>query len=218
MSNTDYITPQMAKLAISNMRSFHDDLKRTMADHGIDLLSNLGRRNILLSQAQEKFFAAALRTRYEVTESGKTGEPDIFIDSLNKELECKLASPQANGSVGFQTDYETILRKGSLDYLYVVADESFEKFAVFHYTNLTVDDFGPMANGSRGKVQLIKHKAKDRLKVLVGDMKEMNSQRIASIDSKLQKVRTEKQRSKLMKSMDYWKKQPCKFKITMEKL
>jgi hypothetical protein len=189
-----------------------------MNDHGIDLLFNLGRRNILLSQAQEKFFADALREEYKVIESGKTGEPDIFIESLNKELECKLTSPQKNGSIGFQTDYETILRKGSLDYLYVVADDSFQKFAVFHYTNLTVDDFGPMANGSRGKVQLVKHRANDRLKILLGGMQEINSTRISDINLKLSKVKTEKQRAKLQKSLNYWNNQPLKFKITMEKV
>jgi hypothetical protein len=218
MENFDYLTPRMAMKAISNMRSFHDELHRTMANHGIDLLSNLGRRNILLSQAQEKFFADALRSEHKVIESGKTGEPDIFIESLNRELECKLTSPQSNGSIGFQTDYETILRKGSLDYLYVVADESFQKFAVFHYTNLTVDDFGPMANGSRGKVQLIKHRAKDRLRILLGGMDEINSTRISDINLKLSKARTEKQRAKLHKSLNYWSDQPLKFKITMEKV
>jgi hypothetical protein len=218
METSDYLTTNMTLKAISNMRSFHEDLHKTMSDHGIDLLSNLGRRNILLSQAQEKFFADALRSEYKVIESGKTGEPDIFIESLNRELECKLASPQNNGSIGFQTDYETILRKGSLDYLYVVADEQFQKFAVFHYTNLTVDDFGPMANGSRGKVQLIKHRANDRLRILLGGMDEINSTRISDINIKLSKARTEKQRVKLQKSLNYWNDQPRKFKITMEKI
>lgn len=213
-----YITSSMTKQAISSMQSFHDDLHRTMTEHGINLLSNLGRRNMLLSQAQEKFFADALRVEFDVIESGKTGEPDIYIESLGRELECKLASPQSNGSIGFQTDYETIIRKGSLDYLYVVADENFQSFAVFHYTDLTVNDFGPLSNGSRGKVPLLKHRAKDRQKTLMGKMVEINPTMIANIESKLFKVRTEKQRLRLQKSLRYWQEQPGKFKITMEKV
>lgn len=218
MQEESYITSEMAREAIKNMRSFHEDLHKTMSSHGIDLLANLGRRNILLSQAQEKFFAEAIGKRYEVKESGRTGEPDIYVQSLGRELECKLASPQSNGSIGFQTDYETLLRKGKLDYLYVVANESFESFAVFHYMDLTIEDFGPMANGSRGKVQLLKHRAKDRLKPLVGNMKEINKNRIVEIESKLLRVRTDKQRDKLIRSKRYWQEQPCKFKIIMEKV
>jgi hypothetical protein len=218
MQEESYITTEMAREAIRSMRAFHDDLQRTMSSHGIDLLANLGRRNILLSQAQEKFFAEAIGKRYDVQESGRTGEPDIYVRTLDRELECKLASPQSNGSIGLQTDYETLLRKGKLDYLYVVADESFESFAVFHYTDLTADDFGPMANGSRGKVQLLKHRAKDRLRPLIGSMREINHTRLVEIESKLVRARTDKQRDKLSRSKRYWQEQPCKFKIIMEKV
>jgi len=218
MQEASYITTEMAHEAIRNMRAFHDDLHRTMSSHGIDLLSNLGRRNILLSQAQEKFFAEAIGKQYDVKESGRTGEPDIYVRSLGRELECKLASPQNNGSIGFQTDYETLLRKGKLDYLYVVADDVFESFAVFHYTDLTADDFGPMANGSRGKVQLLKHRAKDRLRPLIGGMREINQIRLVEIDYKLSRARTDKQRERLNNSKRYWQEQPCKFKIIMEKV
>ena len=72
------------------MTKFHDDLMEVMQRNGFDMLDNLGRRNILMSAAQEKFFAEALARRFNVTCDGKTGEPDIVIHTLDRELECKL--------------------------------------------------------------------------------------------------------------------------------
>ena len=106
-----------------------------------------------MSQAQEAFFAKALKSVYpSTTNNGRTGEPDILIPELNKELECKLTSRQKSGSIAFQSDYETLQKKGSLDYLYVVASEDFDEFVVVHYAGLTVEDFRPLSNGARGKV------------------------------------------------------------------
>ena len=52
-----YLTPQMARNAIHSMKCFHDDVVSVYDKHDMDLLDNLGRRNIVMSQAQEKFFA-----------------------------------------------------------------------------------------------------------------------------------------------------------------
>ena len=115
-----YLTKEMAMSAIRNMNSFHSDIVDAYSKYGMDLLDNLGRRNIVMSQAQEKFFAAALSKEYShVDNDGRTGQPDIVIHSLDKELECKLTSKHKSGSISLQTDYETLLQKGSLDYLYV---------------------------------------------------------------------------------------------------
>ena len=75
-----YLTPQMTRDAIRLMKKFHDDVVSVYDKHEMDLLDNLGRRNIVLSQAQEKFFARVLSSAYEgVKEDGRTGQPDIVI-------------------------------------------------------------------------------------------------------------------------------------------
>ena len=198
------------------MKDFHEDLREVMKKHDFNLFENLGRRNILLSQAQEKFFAESLSQKYKVRSDGRTGEPDIVIETLNKELECKLTSPQKKGNISFQTDYETLLKKGVLDYLYVVADRDFEKFAVIHYENLEIKDFRKLSNGSRGKTQMLKHKAANRANVLVGEMVNINELEIAKLDQKLLSANTEKKREKIEKSLKYWKTNPVKYKILME--
>jgi hypothetical protein len=68
-----YIDRNMAIEAIKQMKSFHVDLRNVMHKHGFDLVSNLGRRNILLSQAQEKFFADQMSRTMDVATSGRTG-------------------------------------------------------------------------------------------------------------------------------------------------
>ena len=129
-----YLTKEMAVQAISNMSGFHHEIVTAYAKYGMDLLDNLGRRNIVMSQAQEKFFSSSLSGSYDdVINDGRTGQPDIVIGSLSKELECKLTSKQKSGSISFQTDYETLLQKEKLDYLYVVADRDFKSFAVLHF-------------------------------------------------------------------------------------
>ena len=117
-----YLTADMAQRAITKMQSFHNDIVGLYEQHDMDLLDNLGRRNIVMSQAQEKFFAQVLSDHYEgVHEDGRTGQPDIVIGGIEKELECKLTSRHKGGAISFQTDYETLSQKGSLDYLYVIA-------------------------------------------------------------------------------------------------
>jgi hypothetical protein len=218
MHCNNYLERDMAFHALKKMQRFHQDLNVVMENYNFNLFKNLGRRNSLLSQAQEKFFAEELAKKYAVTSSGRTGEPDIIIECLGKELECKLASPQKNGSIGFQTDYETLLKKGNCDYLYVIANKNFEKFAVFHYNNLTIEDFNPLANGARGKVSLRKHKAYNKLNTIIGDMIEINSLELKKLNNKINKAKTLKQKNKILKSINYWKNQPSKYKIKMVSL
>lgn len=211
-----FLTREDSIKALRKMKLFHDDLERVMNKHNFNLFENLGRRNILLSQAQEKFFADSLSEKYEVSNDGRTGEPDIVIKSLDKELECKLTSPQKKGNISFQTDYETLEKKGSLDYLYVVADSAFKKFAVIHYENLKIKDFRKLSNGSRGKTQMMKHKTADRANVLVGKMINLNETEIEKLTKRLDFSKTEKQKEKILKSLNYWKSNPTKYKIVME--
>ena len=181
-----YLTPAIASSSIARMKSFHDDVVSLYQEYDMDLLDNLGRRNIVMSQAQEKCFAAELSKHFEdVRNDGRTGEPDIFIGELNKELECKLTSKHRSGSISFQTDYETLSQKGSLDFLYVIADQSFSKFAVLHFEGLTTDDFRPVSPGSRGKVAMFKHKGMKKCTMLHGNFINNNDRELAKINKRL---------------------------------
>ena len=213
-----YLTREDAILAIKKMKSFHDDLESVMNKNGFKLTENLGRRNILLSSAQEKYFADVLSANYTTKVDGRTGEPDIFIEDLQKELECKLTSPHRSGTIAFQTDFETLSKKGKLDYLYVVADEKFKKFAVIHYNDLCIEDFRPLSNGSRGKTQMKKYKAHDRANILLGDMISINQRELDKLKLKLEKASTPAQIKKIKKSIDYWSTTPTKFKFDMEEV
>ena len=161
----------MISYALNKMKDFHDDLCGVFQSYNMDLLENLGRRNVLLSQAQEEFFAQALSQTYDnVVADGATGQPDIVIHDIDKEIECKLTSPYSAGGISFQTDYETLERKGKRDYLYVIASKDFKSFAVLHFEGLTIDDFRPLSNGYRGKAQMYKHKGLKKCQILLGNV------------------------------------------------
>lgn len=213
-----YMSRSDAFFALKKMKKFHDDLKNVMESNGFDLLDNLGRRNILLSQAQEKYFSESLSKKYDVNCDGRTGEPDILITSLGKELECKLTSRHKSGTISFQTDYETLLKKEKLDYLYVVANRDFDEFAVILYEGLTVSDFRKLSSGSRGKTQMMKHKAHDRARILVGAMENINQESIKKLEKKKEKASTALQKRKIQKSINYWKSSPSKFRVITESI
>ncbi len=213
-----YLSKEDAIFAIKKMRNFHRDLQILMSQNGLDLLEDLGRRNILMSAAQEKYFSEALGRKYLVSCDGRTGEPDIMIKDLNKELECKITSPHKSGAISFQTDYATLLKKEKLDYLYVVADRDFESFAVIHYTDLSVDDFRSLSSGARGKTQMKKYAAHDRASVLLGGLESINKQELFKLRKKLEKASTQSQKNKINKSIKYWTETPTKFRVKMEAL
>jgi hypothetical protein len=214
-----YLTRPDAIYALSKMSKFHDELMDVMHRNGFDMLDNLGRRNILMSAAQEKFFAEALARRFNVTCDGKTGEPDIVIHTLDRELECKLTSRQKSGAISFQTDYETLAKKKSLDYLYVVASKDFDEFAVVLYENLTISDFRFPSPGSRGKSQLMKHRASDRAKILVGNFENVNDRELKKLKNRLTNLSsTRSSRDKTMNSINYWKSTPTKYSINLESI
>lgn len=214
-----YMTRNDATFALRKMQAFYENLKSLYDSNGFNLEDNLGRRNILMSQPQEAFFAEALRRNYPSTlNNGHTGEPDIYIPEISKELECKLTSRHKGGAISFQSDYETLQKKGSLDYLYVVASESFDEFTVVHYSGLTVDDFRSLSPGSRGKVQLKKHVASDKATVLIGEIEDISEQNRQKIKEKLKGVLPDKKRDKLLKSLEYWNTSSTRYRIKTEPL
>ncbi len=176
--------------ACKRMKHFYSDLKSLYTRHGIDLEANRGRRNVLMSAPMEKFLAEEMHScglYNSVVNDGRTGCADILVvlkNGDNVEIECKLTSPtQSSGSIAFQTDHDTLLQKGSLDYVYIIADENFDKFCVIHFSGLTIDDFRGLSPGARGKVQMFKHRGMKKADVLVGKA-------ISSTDVKLSKINT----------------------------
>jgi|3_EtaG_2_1085321.scaffolds.fasta_scaffold44280_1 hypothetical protein len=154
--------------ALKKMVDFENQLLLLYKDFNLDLRDNTGRRNMLLSQAQESFFSDEISSLgYDVVHLGKTGEPDIVIKCIGKEVECKLTSA-GNSSWPLQCDYATLSRKGSSDFLYVLSDRNFSKFAVLLFENLSVEDFHLPAPGSRQKSRMNKASAMKKCRILHG--------------------------------------------------
>ena len=209
----------MSLRALQKMHAFHRDVMELYGQYDMDLLSNLGRRNIVMSQVQEKFFAQALSDVYSgVTEDGKTGQPDIIIDELRRELECKLTSRHKGGGLSFQSDHQTLVQKGELDYLYVLANERFDKFVVLHFEGLTSDDFRAPSNGSRGKVAMYKHKGMKKCSVPVGKVIDLNEINLDKLARRLEKASSPAQTNIIRAKMKYWLEIPKKYKFEFEEI
>ena len=215
----NYLTKQMAESAISKMANFHSHLKSFYERHDMDFLEDLGRRNILMSRPQETFFAEAISEKYPLTFSdGKTGQPDIIIPELNRELECKITSPHKSGSWGLQTDHSTLTQKGKIDYLYVLCNRDFNEFGVFHFEGLTTDDFRSPSPGSRGKVSLIMRNAIDKCSILMGSVRNRNEINLEKLSIKKTNAVDAKDLAKINKSINYWTVTPASYSISLEKM
>jgi len=185
-----YINRDDIKKTLTSMVNFYGDLKKSFSKFDMNLESNLGRRNIFMSMAQEEFLARTLQEKYEnVVSDGAPGMPDVYIGDIDKEIECKLTTVNKSGAISFQSDYETLLQKKSLDYLYFIASPSFDKFTVLLFEGLTVDDFRPLSPGSRGKVAMKKHEGMKKCTVLWGDVINKNEIEIQKIDNLTQAAR-----------------------------
>ncbi len=213
-----YLTPKLTQEVIGRLKTFENELCDVFHRYGYDLRDNLGRRNQLVSQAQEKEFARSLRTVFkEVIEDGAPGKPDIFIVDIDKELECKLSSGSGKSKTfSLQTDWETLKNKGKLDYLYMLTTPDFEGFCVLLFKDLTTDDFFPPASGSRGKSRMNKAKAMKKCQALHGrflnkrkimiqkwgirkGMTELEkNKRIFELRNELVKTKNNKKRQKIM--------------------
>jgi hypothetical protein len=215
-----YISRDHVRQALTAMKGFHSEIQALHRKHGLPMLDNTGRRNVLMSAAQEGCFAKALsRTYKDVICDGKTGEPDIVIGELGKELECKITTPSStSGGVSLQTDYATLKRKGSLDYLYVIADKRFEKFVVLHYTGLTTDDFAVPCSSSRGKSSMMKHVADPKCNILWGAVRSKNEWQLGKLQVKLANCsdRAVKKRERILASIKYWTETPTRFTYKFE--
>lgn len=184
----DYITRADALQILRNMRRFETGLKSFFSSFDYDLHENLGRRNILLSNAQEKETQKVLSKRYNsVVSDGAPGKPDVVIEDIDVELECKLTSgSRSNGTLTYnlQTDWETICNKGQLDYNYIIASQDFTKFCYIIFVGLTPEDFHSPSTGARGKARMRKETAYPKAKFLVGSLTN-------NADARLETIRNE---------------------------
>ena len=187
-----YITRRDALDILKNMQSFELSLKDVFESYEYGFHDNLGRRNILLSNAQEKETAKVLGKKFKkVVSDGAPGQPDVVIHDINAELECKLTSgskSRATGTVSypFYTDWRTLNKKKQLDYNYIVANEDFSEFCYIIFKGLTPDDFFEPHKSARGKAQMNKHKAFKKAICLVGGITDQSIAYITSVEKELE--------------------------------
>ena len=192
------ITKDIAIRAIQKMIAYNDDLTKTMSKYNIDFSDNICRRNAMLSEAQEKFFVNELiASGIEATADGHVGQADIVLfenGNPTNEIECKLTSELATGSFSMQTDAETIENKVCLDYLYLLTNRSFDKFALLYFHQLDRYDFSDVSPGSRGKVKMIKHRAMKKCTPILGNVIDNRISYIDRLRDKVDETLTHQQR------------------------
>ena len=216
-----YLTTEMMVEAIKNMKKFNQEITDLYKSHGMSLTENLGRRNNMLSQSQEHFVAQELRKAFgSVVTDGAPGQPDIYIEDIETELECKLTTRNVSGAINLQIDYDTLAQKGELDCLYLIASKDFNSFSALFFKGLTTDDFAPPANGSRGRARMIKWKSIKKCTALVGNVENQKEENIKNIQLKLDAItrtkHTQAQIEKLNKRKKYWFANPGRYKINLE--
>ena len=158
---------------LQDLTKFENSLRTLFEDYDMDLRENLGRRNALISTLQEKVTAKYLKDIFfDVKIDGAPGKPDITINDIDRELECKITSgSKSKGYVSYalQTDYDTIRKKQYLDYMYILCNDTFDKFCVLFFEDLSPEDFFPPASGSRGKSRMKKKNAMQKVTPLWGN-------------------------------------------------
>jgi len=201
----NYISKNDAARILLRMKGFESDLKSVYRNWEYDFHENLGRRNALVSMSQEAETARILSEKFGgVSSDGAPGKPDIVIGEISAELECKLTSGSRSGSsvtYDFRTDWDTISKKRKLDYVYILADENFEKFAFLFFEGLTPDDFFPPASGSRGKSRMNKTKGMKKCTPLFGEYILRNDIYVKSLNEEIEDV-TEKFKTRMTELSD----------------
>lgn len=184
----NYISQLNIKAVLQDLAEFENSLKVLFEDYDMNLRENLGRRNALISTLQEKVTAKYLsEIFFSVEIDGAPGKPDITINDIDRELECKITSgSRSKGYVSYalQTDYETICKKQFLDYIYILCNGTFDKFCVLFFEDLTPDDFFPPASGSRGKSRMKKKNAMQKVTPLWGNYIVKNEQLISRYEDR----------------------------------
>lgn len=213
------LSEKQAEEATRNLRVSFEDLRNFFVKRQINSFDrDVCRRNLMLSSFQEKHLCDQIRKNHaDVINDGRTGRADIYIPSLNKEIECKLTSLSKTGGFSLQTDYATLGVKKKLDYLYTCTNREFDKFAVLYFEGLTIEDFHPPANGSRGRAMMIKHQGFKKLKVLFGNVSDRRVANIEKLEKKIESLSESavKTREKAYDSLEYWKNSDPSYNIEL---
>jgi len=215
----NYLTEASALEAVEKIISFSGEVDELYHRHDISVTDDVGRKNILLSAAQEKFFAQALqRAGYECSVDGKTGEPDILVkvNGAWRELECKVSCRSKKGTWQLQTDERTLENKGSCDFLYLLFNRSHTEVAVLFFENLTSDDFHKASSSSRGKARMKKYSAFKKCTPLIGAITDKKEEYLRSYKSKYKRATTINMKNKIRDKISMWESKDSQFSISLE--
>lgn len=204
--------------AIKNISTLFEEVSGVYRSHGIDIDRDVGRKNILISAAQEHFFAKAIASVVgDCTNDGRTGMADIVIGSLeDREVECKVVCQGKTGSWSLQADKATLERKGSCDFLYLLFDRTHENTAVLLFEDLVPDDFYDPAPGSRGKARLKKSSAFKKCKALVGGFENKRKKFLQRYQEDVANSKTAPQKRKAEQKWAMWYNKEDSYSIQLE--
>ena len=216
----NYLTRESSLSAIKRINSLFTDIKSLYSSHGIDLTNDVGRQNILISAAQEQFFADTINQNFgDCVSDGRTGAADIIIECLdNRELECKVLCQGKKGSWSLQADKATLVKKGQCDFLYLLFDRTHENVGLLLFKGLTPDDFKDPAPGSRGKARLDKNSAFKKCIPLVGSFTDLRDEYMQMYKERITSSETEKEKEIAAQKLDMWYNKPSHYKIHLEEL
>lgn len=220
MLSQSYLSRKAAIIAIQNIISFADDMQKTYEKHGISLGSDVGRQNIVLSPAQEHFFANAIRGAVgECRSDGRTGEPDIVITSLdNRELECKVVCKGKKGSWHLQADRTSLATGKKLDFLYLMFDRDYSNVGVFLFEDLGYDDFKQASPGSRGKSRMNKKSAFKKCVPLIGGFTDRREDYIKRYSEDVGLATSPRKLAIANQKLELWKKKEPQMSISLESI
>tara|TARA_B100000161_G_C33518215_1_gene399802 strand:+ start:46 stop:711 length:666 start_codon:yes stop_codon:yes gene_type:complete len=213
-----YLDRDSSVEAIKNISSLFNDVTDVYEKYGININRDVGRKNILISAAQEHFFANAIASVVgECSNDGRTGMADIVIGSLDdREVECKVVCRGKTGSWSLQADKATLERKGSCDFLYLLFDRTHENTAVLLFENLVPDDFYDPAPGSRGKARLKKSSAFKKCKALVGGFENKRMKFLERYQDEVANSTTQSQKRKAEQKWTMWYNKEDSYSIQLE--
>ena len=213
-----YLNREASIQAIKKIHELFSELNELYGKHGINLDADLGRKNILISAAQEHFFAQAIDSLVgNAASDGRTGMADIVIGSLgDKEVECKVVCRGKTGSWSLQADKATLERKGACDFLYLLFDREHENTAVLLFEDLVPDDFYDPSPGSRGKARLKKSSAFKKCTPLVGSFTNLREGWINKYTAMLKNAVTVPEAKKAEQKLQMWYNKEDSYNIQLE--
>tara|TARA_Y100001970_G_C14252143_1_gene872632 strand:- start:5108 stop:5779 length:672 start_codon:yes stop_codon:yes gene_type:complete len=216
----DYLTRKAAAEAVASIDNFISDMHNVYDSHGVAFGNDVGRKNIIISAAQEHFFAEAIRRNFgDCSSDGRTGKADIVITSLNDhELECKCLAQGKNGSWSLQTDKATLEGKGELDFLYLLYDRTYNNVGVFLFKGLIADDFRDPSPGSRGKAQMRKGSAFKKCIPLIGSFTDRRNFYINKYMQQLSEAKTPGEKRLASEKIELWTSKASQISIELEPL